>query len=178
MLDIICVTSLFLLLKTAYPFTHLCSYLFFFSALLITIYTDMRHMLISRFVTLYSIPISLILSVYNFIPLSPISSIIGAFSGYSVLYATALIFYRVTKKEGLGQGDIDLIAFIGSFIGFLGWWATLLIGSFTASIYGITFMLIKRQSASIKLPFGPFLAMGAILYVLMQDTILTVLFAF
>ena len=177
-LDIICVTSLFLLLKTAYPFTYLCSYLFFFSALLITIYTDMRHMLISRFVTLYSIPIVLILSIYNFIPLSPVSSIIGALSGYSVLYAIALIFYRITKKEGLGQGDIDLIAFIGSFIGFLGWWATLLIGSFTASMYGITFMLITRQSTSIKLPFGPFLALGAILYIIMQDTILALLFAF
>jgi len=134
-------------------------------------------MLISRFVTLYSIPVALALSLVNGIPLSPTASIIGAISGFAMLYAIGLSFNLLTKKEGLGQGDIDLIAFIGSFIGFLGWWTTLLIGSFTASLYGITFMIITQKFKSIKLPFGPFLVFGAIMYLLLQETILNVLFA-
>jgi len=175
-LDIFSTISLFLLLQTPYPLVYLGSYFFFFSALLVTLYTDIQHMLISRFVTLYSIPLVFILTLLNALPISPFSSIIGALSGFMVLYAIALSFSLLTKKEGLGQGDIDLIAFIGSCIGFLGWWTTLLIGSFTASIYGVAFMLAVRQMKSVKLPFGPFLILGAILYVLMQHTILSVLF--
>lgn len=174
-LDIFSTITLFLLLHTQYSFTYLCSYFFFFSALLVTLYTDIQYMLISRFVTLYSIPIAFIVSIYNGLPISFFSSFLGALSGFAVLYTIAFSFKFFSKKEGLGQGDIDLIAFIGSYTGFLGWWTTLLIGSFTASMYGLVFMIITRQLASIKLPFGPFLVLGAIFYVLMQQALVKIL---
>lgn len=128
-------------------------------------------MLISRFVTLYCIPIVFLLSILNALPLTLFASITGALSGFALLYAIAFSFKFFTKKDGLGQGDIDLIAFIGASIGFLGWWTTLLIGSLTASLYGILVMIATRKIASVKLPFGPFLIFGAIVYVLIQQTI-------
>jgi leader peptidase (prepilin peptidase) / N-methyltransferase len=144
---------------------------------MITLYTDIRYMLISRFVTLYSIPLAMLLSYYGKLPLSPLACIIGAFSGFTAIWAVAYLFYIFTKKEGLGQGDVDLIAFIGAFTGFVGWWSALMIGSCTASLYGITYMLVKRNFRSVKLPFGPFLVIGAILYVLFQETIFVLLFS-
>jgi leader peptidase (prepilin peptidase) / N-methyltransferase len=170
-LDIFSTLTLFALLETDYPFAYICSYFFFFSALLVTLYTDIQHMLISRFVTLYCVPIIFFLSTFNALPISLFTSITGALSGFAVLYTIAFTFKLFTKKDGLGQGDIDLITFIGACIGFLGWWTTLLVGSLTASIYGIIVMIATRKIASVKLPFGPFLIFGAIVYVLMQQTI-------
>ena len=64
---------------------------------------------------------------------------------------------------------LELLAFIGSFLGFKGCWISLLVGSLSGSIIGIIYMLVYRLSRHQKIPFGPFLSLGAILYVLFKD---------
>jgi leader peptidase (prepilin peptidase)/N-methyltransferase len=100
---------------------------------------------------------------------------LGAALGYFFLYATARIFFWATKKEGLGQGDLELLAFIGSFTGMSGAWMSLTIGSIFGSIIGIAYLIIMRKDVSVKIPFGPFLATGALLYVLFEQSIITAL---
>lgn len=125
-------------------------------------------MLISRYVTIFAIPLVWLLSYLDFLPITLTESIIGSLFGYSFLYAIAKIFTWFTGKEGMGQGDFELLAFIGAFIGPLGCWITLLIGSTCGSLLGLTYLAIYKPSASVRIPFGPFLALGAILYTLLQ----------
>lgn len=153
------------------PHQFLIPYYIFFSALIVTIRSDLETMLISRFVTLFLIPLGLLFSYFNLLPLSPLDSFLGALFGYLSLYSVAYIFWWCTKKEGIGEGDFELLAFIGSFTGLYGCWMSLTIGSILGSILGLLYMLITRSDRSLKIPFGPFLAVGAIVYVFYKHSL-------
>ena len=143
-------------------------YFFFFSALIVTIRSDLETMLISRWATLFLIPISLWLCYAGLLPLTLHTGIIGTCFGYLTLTVLRTTFFMFTGKEGLGQGDLDLLAFIGSCTGIIGCWVALLIGSIAGSCYGIGYSRITGNKHSLKIPFGPFLALSAIAYVLWQ----------
>jgi leader peptidase (prepilin peptidase)/N-methyltransferase len=143
----------------------------FFSALIVTIRTDLEKMLISRLVTLFLVPIAIAFAAFGLLPIDTIDSIAGALSGYGLLWLTKTIFYRIKGQEGLGQGDLDLLCLIGSFTGVLGVWFTLLVGSITGSLIGIIYLYTHKNVRDVKMPFGPFLALGAISYVLLQPYI-------
>lgn len=154
------------------PLHYFLAYAVFFSALIVTIRSDLETMLISRFVTIYLMPLGWIFSFCNLLPITIGTSILGTIIGYAILFGIGKIFYLVTHKEGIGQGDLELLAFIGSFLGVMGCWVTLFIGSVVGSILAFAYMIITRNSKATKIPFGPFLALGAIAYVFLH-TILT-----
>lgn len=143
------------------PFEQLPGALFFVSALIITIRTDFEHMLINQLVTLFLIPFMILLS-FGYSPVTPAQSILGALTGYAVLFAIRGIHMKLSGKEGMGLGDVELLSFIGSFLGIAGWWSSLMIGSLVGSVTGIVAMS-RHQSLNVKIPFGPYLALGAIL---------------
>ena len=158
----------------------LIGYFIFFSALIVTIRTDLEKMLISRYVSLYLIPLGWFLSWFSFgthglIPISLTQSILGSIIGYLLLYTIAKIFFWRMGKEGMGQGDLELLAFIGAFTGPFGCWITLLLSSSIGALYGIGCILFSSQKGSIKIPFGPFLAFGAMIFVLYQNFFATLL---
>lgn len=153
------------------PLQYYAAYFIFFSALLVTVRTDLEFMLISRFVSIFLIPIGLGFSYMHMLPITIVESILGSIGGYTFLYITAKLFLYLTGKEGMGQGDFDLLAFIGSFLGPFGTWITLLIGSITGSLVGLFCIIILNKHTSYKLPFGPFLALGAIGFVLFTPII-------
>lgn len=148
------------------------SYFIFFSALIVTIRTDLEFMLISRYMTLFLVPIGIILSALGFLPISPLESFLSALGGYLLFYFIAKSFYWFTGREGMGQGDLDLIAFIGAFTGLMGLWMTILIGSVFGSIASAIYLLASGQQRSTHIPFGPFLAFGAICYVLFGEQLM------
>lgn len=150
--------------------TFLPAYFLFFSALIITIKTDLATFLISRFVSLFLVPLGILASWLDLLPISPLESALSGALGYLFFYLISSIFFWVTKKQGLGEGDGELLAFIGSCTGFLGSWFTILFASVLGSIIGIAIMFYtKRKNQAI--PFGPFLAIGAMLFVLCQEYI-------
>ena len=105
------------LLFVRVPAYYLPTYFIFFSALIVTIRSDLETMLISRFVTMFLVPIGVFASFIGLLPISLIESVLGFFLGYGFLWAMRAIAYQCTGKQGIGQGDLDLLAFIGSFIG-------------------------------------------------------------
>ena len=141
------------------------AYSIFFSGLIVTIRTDIETLLICRYATLFLIPVAFIASAFHYLPISLCSSILGTVVGYSVLWFIATLFYRLTGKKGMGEGDLELLAYIGSFTGPWGVWASLGIGSLTGSIIGIVLLIITKERM-LKLPFGAFLALGALVYIL------------
>ena len=169
-------TTITLLLLYIYiPHHYFLSYFIFFSALIITIRSDLETMLISRYVTLYLVPLGLFLSGCNLLPLSLHQSIFGALFGYLFLFTINYIFKRLRNIDGIGEGDFDLLLFIGSFTGIIGCWMSITIGSILGSFYGIISLIFTQNNkvsiATTKIPFGPFLALGAIIFIFVQTYI-------
>jgi len=157
------------------PLIYTPAYFLFFSALIVTIRTDIETFLISRFVSLFIIPLGISLSYFNALQISVFDSIIGAIVGYLFPYIFSKIFQWITDREGMGTGDFELLAFIGSFTGLAGSWMSLVMGSLIGSLYGISQFIMGRADRATKIPFGPFLALGAIIFVLYRDYILKTL---
>jgi leader peptidase (prepilin peptidase)/N-methyltransferase len=157
------------------PLNYFFAYFIFFSALIVTIRSDIETMFISRFTTLYLVPLGLIFSAYNILPLSLSSSITGAFFGYLFLFIINAVFKKLRKQDGIGEGDFDLLLFIGSFTGVIGCWVSITIGSIIGSLYGLYTIFYcqhyhdnSQSLRHVKIPFGPFLALGALLFVFFQ----------
>lgn len=165
-------TALYLYVPSIYFF----AYFIFFSALIVTIRSDLETMLISRFATLFMIPLGFCFAYLRYLPITITDSFYGMLFGYGFLFIISKLFKWLAGKDGMGEGDLELLAFIGSFIGLLGCWVTLLIGSILGSVIGIGYMFITKSDRSAKIPFGPFLAIAAILFVLFQECFISLLF--
>ncbi len=155
------------LLYLAVPQIFFPAYFIFFSALIVSFRSDIETMLISQWVTLFILPLGPLFAFINLLPISAVESLMGAALGYLFLFLIAKIFALLTHKEGMGAGDFELLAFIGAFIGPIGCWLTLLIASIFGSLIGII-LIASGGQRSMKIPFGPFLAIGAIIVTLAQ----------
>ena len=165
------------------PYYYFFSYFVFFSALIVTIRSDLETMLISRFMTLYLAPVGICLSAYALLPLSIKESICGAIFGYFFLCSINGIFKRWRNIDGIGQGDFDLLLCIGSFTGVMGCWISVTLGSVLGSLYGLVTLLSVQDDHNFeysiqttKIPFGPFLSLGAIIFVFIQKYIVDYMF--
>lgn len=157
------------------PYEYWAGYFIFYSALIVTIRTDLEQMLISRCVTLMLIPVGWILSAIEWLPLGLSESVIGTIIGYGILFCIAHIFARITGKQGMGQGDLEMLAFIGAFTGPIGCCLTLTIASTVGALFGLIYASLFKQKRALIVPFGPFLALGAILYTLFQNGLISLL---
>ena len=132
-------------------------------------------MLIIRLFSLGLIPLGFLLSSIGLLPITFLDSLLGAFVGFAILWSIRKAYWHLRKQEGMGDGDQELLAGIGAFTGIMGIWITLLIASCMGSIYGITLLLFYGEQKNLKLPFGPFLALGALIYVLFSEYLITFL---
>ena len=167
--------SLFVLLYNQFDLPYILSYGLFFSALIVSIRTDLEHLLISRLASLCLVPIGIMLAISGWLPITGTESCLGAIFGYALLWGTAVAFKRITKKEGIGEGDFELMAMIGSFTGPMGVWLTITAGSLIGSIVSVVYLVITKKAPNTKIPFGPFLALGAIVFVLYNQMITTLM---
>lgn len=100
------------------------------------------------------------------------SSLLGIVVGGGVLYLVAWLYYLVRREIGLGFGDVKLLAAIGGWLGYESIFATIFVSSTLGSLIGLLIMIILRSSnMKIKLPFGPFLSLGAMTYLLFGQTL-------
>lgn len=127
---------------------------------LITIaFIDYDHLLIPDNITLPLIWLGLLLNTNNWFA-SPESAIIGAISGYFILWLIAFVFKLIRKMDGIGHGDFKLFAVFGAWLGWQMLPIILLAASLLGSIVGISLALIKKRQINKPLPFGPYLAIA------------------
>lgn len=155
-------------LCTLVPPHFIPAYFILFSALIVTIRSDFETMLISQYMTLFIIPIGLACSHFGLLPISLWQSMIGSVFGYLFLWTLAHFFLWLTGKKGMGDGDFELLALIGSFLGLTGAWYTLMIGSMAGSLIGLGMISLGHAGRNTKIPFGPFLAVAAIILSLLK----------
>ena len=101
------------------------------------------------------------------------ASLVGIALGGGVLWAVAAGYQWLTGREGMGGGDIKLLAMIGAFLGWQGVPVTLLIASVTGTIVGGSMILLQGRSHRTPIPFGPFLALGAACFLFFGETLVT-----
>jgi leader peptidase (prepilin peptidase) / N-methyltransferase len=95
---------------------------------------------------------------------APAEALLGALLPASFLWFGGWVYYHVRHREGLGLGDVKLVAMVGSFLGLRGALLTLIVGSLTGSIIGYSYIkLTGRDPNEYELPFGTFLGAGALL---------------
>jgi leader peptidase (prepilin peptidase)/N-methyltransferase len=165
--------SLFLFLKFGLTLTFLG--VFIFTAVLIVItFIDLDHQIIPDALTLPGIPIFFLLAIFV-VNVPWLEALIGLLIGGGVLFAIAFFYQLITKREGMGGGDIKLLAMIGAFLGWKSLIFILLFSSFSGAIVGIAAMFIQKQDMKYAIPFGPFLSAAAVAYFFWGDAFMRVL---
>ncbi len=137
------------------------AYAALFSSLLVVTFIDFDHQIIPDRITLPGIPLG-ILCAATVLPTGLLNSALGVLLGGGLLWFMAWISPFLFGKEGMGGGDIKLLAMVGAFLGWEPVLLTVLVGAFSGSLTGLSLIVLKRRSRDQYLPFGPFLAFGAV----------------
>jgi len=146
-------------------------YAMLFSALLVVAGTDLSHKIIPNVITLPGIVVGL-LGAMTVLPVGWLNALLGVLIGGGILWALAWASPYLFGKEGMGGGDIKLLAMVGAFLGWKSALLTIMIGSLTGSIAGIILIglgVIRRDE---YIPFGPFLVLGALVAMFFAQPVL------
>jgi leader peptidase (prepilin peptidase)/N-methyltransferase len=162
--------ALSMVLKFGFTFSML-AYFIFVTALMVITFIDIDYKIIPNEISLPGIIIGLGLSFI--IPtLTFFESLVGIIIGGGSLWLVATLYMLVTRREGMGFGDVKLLGMIGAFIGWKGVIVTIFAASATGTIIGIAAMLKSRKDMKMAIPFGPFLSIGAIIYIFFGDALI------
>ena len=144
--------------------------LILFLGLVIVSFIDLDHFIIPDKISLPGIAIGLIGGLLNS-ERGFIDALFGMLLGGGFLWAVAYIYYLLKKEEGMGGGDIKLLAWIGAVLGWKSVPFIILGSSILGSVVGL--FLIWKQKGNLKtvIPFGPYIALAAIIYLLIGQEI-------
>jgi leader peptidase (prepilin peptidase)/N-methyltransferase len=120
---------------------------------------DLEHQLLPNAITLPGIVTGFLFSLFT----EPgwLASLIGIATGGGILFTIAEVYYRLRHEEGLGMGDVKMLAMVGAFLGWKLTIVTLMMASLAGSIVGALLIVSRRGGLKYALPFGTFLAVGA-----------------
>jgi leader peptidase (prepilin peptidase)/N-methyltransferase len=133
----------------------------FLGGLVVVSFIDLDHHVIPNVITLPGIPLGL---VGGFIVGDPsvLDRLIGALAGTGFLYLVLLYGGVVYGQDAMGEGDLNLIALVGAFLGWRAVVVTILVACLIGSAVGLGLIASGRLARRQHMPFGPFLALGAL----------------
>ena len=143
------------------------------SGLVLGTFVDFEHLIIPDRVTLGGILAGVVLSglapalhgesemVYGLL-----WSIVGAAMGWGILWGISIFGRFLFKKEAMGFGDGKLLGAIGPFLGWRAVLFTIVISSFAGSLVGVSLVALKLKAMQSRIPYGPYLALAAVIWVL------------
>jgi len=147
-----------------------------FAAMLVGLtYIDIRHFIIPDEFSIYAVPVGVAgvaavdaLGVH--LPMMAASwqdAVVGAAVGGGVLASIMGAYWLVRREVGMGFGDVKLVAMMGAFLGVLPAVPFILVvASMTGALVGVPMAIFGKRGLRVALPFGPFLALAALIYVL------------
>ncbi len=139
-------------------------YYLVFAAMIVITGVDLAIFEIPDEIVIPGIPLGLLASIV--LPTTFGDAVIGAIVGGAIPFFIAKGYFLLMKREGMGFGDVKLLAMIGAFFGWQGVIVTLLIASLVGSVVGISLIVLAKREARALIPFGPFLALGTTIYML------------
>jgi leader peptidase (prepilin peptidase)/N-methyltransferase len=155
----------------------------FAAVLVVLTITDLRERILPDEVNFFGLGAGLLFSLFtrpidgtalwiarrwfDFPPPQPIlsfaDSVLGAVAGSGLLWVVAEGYFRLRGREGMGLGDVKMMAAAGAFLGLQRTLLTILVGSLLGSVIGILLISISKKGRDYELPFGTFLGAGALL---------------
>jgi leader peptidase (prepilin peptidase)/N-methyltransferase len=137
--------------------------------MIVLLVIDLEHRILPDVITLPGIVAGLLSSL--FLPPGWFESLIGLLIGGGSLWLLGEIYFRVRNEEGMGFGDVKMLAMIGAFLGWKLMLLTLVLASFLGSLVGVGMIAVKRGDMKYALPFGTFLAVAAVFASMAGDRI-------
>ncbi len=132
-----------------------------FASILIALFAiDLEHHLLPNVITLPGILLGLAFSVL--LPPGIVDALIGTLVGGGVLWLIGEAYYRYSGQEGMGGGDVKMLAMIGAFLGWKLVVLTLVLSSLLGSLIGLIVIAIRKGGMKHALPYGTFLALAAL----------------
>jgi leader peptidase (prepilin peptidase)/N-methyltransferase len=159
-------------LTPAYPAVFL-----FICTLIVITFIDLDHQIIPHILTLSGIPIFAVLAVV-FLRLSLIDAFLGIMIGAGTLYFVAVYYEALTEREGMGGGDVNLLAMLGAFLGWKALLFILLVSSMLGAVVGVALVVGKGKDMRYAVPFGPFLCAAAVLHLFYGECLTGFFFSF
>ena len=139
--------------------------------MLVITYIDLDHRIIPNRITLPGIPIFFLCSLA--LPTPTVKdAALGVIVGGGSLFLVGWVYRLITKRDGMGGGDVKLLAMIGALIGWQGVLFTIYSASAIGTCVGLSFMAFKGKNLKLAIPFGPFLSLGAIAYLFFGPSII------
>lgn len=157
----------------------------FLAIVIILIFTDYNHRILPNVITLPGVIAGILLSPFQIPEVysdlfswkaasmlgfenssyaeSWIGSILGAIIGGGLLFLVAFAYEIVRRRQGLGMGDVKMMAMVGAFIGWRLALMTIFVGSLLGTFVGILLILLRKMDTQGKLAFGVFLGIGSAL---------------
>ena len=153
-------------------------YFLMVTGLIVITIIDLDRFIIPDKITFPGIGVGLLCSFFNVhlgLGLKGVlSSAIGLVVGGALFFFIALLGDLLFKKESMGGGDIKLAAMLGAFLGWKGSLLSFFFAFLAGAIIGLVILLASSKRSSTRIPFGPFLALGAILYIFFGEAIIRV----
>ena len=147
----------------------LVSRLLFGCMLIVLFFIDLRHRILPNVITVGGTIAGFILSVVA--PPGWTSSLLGLVIGGLIPLLLAEAYFRLRKIEGLGMGDVKMLALIGAFLGWKLVLLTLALASLLGSVVGVGLIVARRGNMKLALPFGTFLAIAAMFAAAVGDAV-------
>ena len=150
------------------------SYLFYFSfvaALIVITVIDLYHQIIPDVISIPGVGVGL-LGALILPHITFFNSLMGILLGGGSLFVIATLYQWLFKREGMGGGDVKLLAMIGAFLGWDAVILTILLSSLIGSITGMVIMVLKGKGFKYAIPFGPFLSLGAVIALFYKNEII------
>ena len=139
---------------------------------LIIFFIDLKHYIIPNSLTYSMMILGFIKSfVPNLDPIFPnyLNSLIGGLLGYGIIWSIIYFYRQFKKKEGMGLGDAKLFAVIGFWFGWISIPFVVFLSSIIALLSVLPDLLRSTKKLSSQIPFGPFIILGTIFYLVFQD---------
>jgi leader peptidase (prepilin peptidase)/N-methyltransferase len=164
--------ALFLLVASMTPAGPLLAARLLLVVILIVLFgIDLHHQILPNAITLPGIVIGFLFSLVG--PPGWANSVLGIALGGGILYGIAAAYYLVRREEGLGMGDVKMLAMIGAFLGWKAVLVTLILSSFAGALVGVGIIAFTKGTMRLALPFGTFLSLGALAAMLVGDSLVT-----
>jgi len=145
---------------------------FIFTSVLVVLFvTDLQHRVLPDAVTIPGAIVGWCCAWFS--PLGWLDSSIGIVVGGTLLFVVSETYYRIRGREGLGMGDVKMLAMIGAFLGWELMLATLIMASVLGSLVGMMMIMSKRGDVTYALPLGSFLAISATAMSVVGEPVLT-----
>jgi leader peptidase (prepilin peptidase)/N-methyltransferase len=141
----------------------------FACAMVVLFAIDLEHQLLPNVITLPGIVVGLIASAV--LPPGIVDALIGVLIGGGVLWLIGEAYFRFSGHEGMGGGDVKMLAMIGAFLGWKLVLVTLVLSSIAGSVIGLLVIAIRKGGMKYALPYGTFLALGALVASLAGESI-------